>query len=81
VEITQITGITNPDGIELSGFYTTNTGAMNGFVAFAVPEPGSMVLLGIGMSAAVFYAHRVRRGRRVRRDAAACAGPASGVAS
>jgi hypothetical protein len=80
VEITQITGITNADGIELSGFYTTNTGAMNGFVAFAVPEPGSMVLLGIGMSAAVVYAHRVRRGRRARRDAAACAGPALGVA-
>jgi hypothetical protein len=66
VEITQITGITNADGVELSGFYTTSTGAMNGFVAFAIPEPSSIVLLGIGLSAAaVVCARRVRRSRRV----------------
>jgi hypothetical protein len=80
VEVTQITGITNNDGLEIAGFYTTNTGAMNGFVAFAVPEPGSMLLLGIGVSASAVYARRVRRGSRVR-DGAACAGPCSGVAS
>jgi hypothetical protein len=54
VEVTQITGITNSG--EITGFYTDANGEAHGFVAFAsVPEPGSVVLLGLGMAAALGY--------------------------
>jgi uncharacterized membrane protein len=43
VEITQITGINNQG--EITGFYTDATGVPHGFVATAVPEPGTLLLL------------------------------------
>jgi probable HAF family extracellular repeat protein len=52
VEVTQITGINNAG--EITGFYTDANGLAHGFVALAgVPEPSSVVLLGIGLSTAV----------------------------
>ncbi len=58
VEVTQITGINNSG--ELTGFYSDANGLSHGFVAIpvSVPEPSSVVLLGIGMTVAVVYARR-----------------------
>jgi hypothetical protein len=50
VEVTQITGINNSG--EIRGFYTDSAGLAHGFVATplsTVPEPGSLVLLGVGL--------------------------------
>jgi hypothetical protein len=49
VEITQITGISNSG--EITGFYSDANGVFHGFVAVAVPEPGSVLLLGMGLTA------------------------------
>ena len=48
IEITQITGINNSG--EITGFYSDGNGVLHGFVAQSVPEPGSIALLGIGVS-------------------------------
>jgi probable HAF family extracellular repeat protein len=68
VEVTQITGISNAG--EITGFYTDANGVAHGFIAFqqgvAVPEPGSLVLAGIAVTAALGYAGR--RARRVAVD-------------
>jgi len=57
VEVTQITGINNQG--EISGFYTDANGLAHGFVATAVPEPGTLMLL---LAGAVFISlYRKRR--------------------
>jgi hypothetical protein len=62
VEVTQITGITNPG--EITGFYSDANGVFHGFVA-TVPEPGSMVLMGLGLAGVAAYRrHRSRRAVR-----------------
>jgi hypothetical protein len=45
VEITQVTGINNSG--EISGYYSDANGVFHGFVATPVPEPGSIVVLGL----------------------------------
>src|SRR5262249_2259998 len=52
--ITQITGITNSG--EITGFYIDANGVQHGF--FAVPEPGSMALLGVGLPGVLAYPRR-----------------------
>jgi probable HAF family extracellular repeat protein len=63
VQITQITGINNAG--EIDGFYVDGaSGLQRGFVANAVPEPGSIVLMGIGATlAGGVAARRARNGR------------------
>ena len=63
--ITQITGIS--DSGEIAGFYVdAKSGLQRGFVATgSVPEPSSIVLLGMGAALAAGFA--VRRGNRARR--------------
>jgi hypothetical protein len=56
---TQITGIN--DAGQLTGFYVGSDGLAHGFLANAVPEPGSMALLGIGITSALIVIRR--RGR------------------
>ena len=58
--ITQITGIN--DANEITGFYVdAATGLQRGFVATvaaaAVPEPGSLLMAGVGLTFALGYAH------------------------
>ncbi len=66
VSMTQITGIN--DSGEISGFYVDANGVSHGFVAISsVPEPGSLALLGLGMTLAA--GDSVRRARGRRRDA------------
>jgi len=64
LSITQITGI--EDSGEIAGFYVdANSGLERGFVATgSVPEPSSVVLLGVGATIAASYA--VRRAQRDR---------------
>jgi hypothetical protein len=45
VEVTQITGINNAG--DLPGFYSDANGVFHGFIATPVPEPGSLVALGV----------------------------------
>ena len=60
VEVTQITGINNSG--EITGFYTDSAGLAHGFVAVAsVPEPSSIALLGIGLTAVLGFFHRRRK--------------------
>ncbi len=64
LSITQITGISNSG--EIAGFYVdAATGLQRGFVAAqSVPEPGSVVLLGMGAMLAVsFTVRQAKRGR------------------
>jgi hypothetical protein len=55
IEVTQITGITNSG--EISGFYTDANGTFHSFVA-TVPEPTSMVLMGIGLASTLVFVLR-----------------------
>jgi hypothetical protein len=59
VEITQITGITNTG--ELTGFYSDANGVFHSFVAAAVPEPASVVLMGLGVASTLVIALRRRK--------------------
>jgi hypothetical protein len=62
VEVTQITGINNHD--QITGFYTDANGVSHGFIA-SVPEPGSVVLMGLGLAGVAGYLrHRSRRTHR-----------------
>jgi hypothetical protein len=63
VEVTQITGISNSG--EISGFYSGPDGIFHSFVATAVPEPTSMVLMGIGV-ASTLAVGAIRRKRSSR---------------
>ena len=59
ISITQITGINNSG--EIAGFYVDANGFQRGFVARSVPEPGSMALVGIGLTGVLAFARRQRR--------------------
>jgi hypothetical protein len=62
IQITQITGITNSG--EITGFYINQNGQAEGFVATAtVPEPSTLALFGIGVTAILGYA-TIRRKRK-----------------
>lgn len=64
LSITQITGINNSG--EITGFYVdANSGIQRGFVAGVVPEPSSVVLLGMGVAIAAGCVRLRRRGRAV----------------
>jgi hypothetical protein len=60
IEVTQITGINNSG--EITGFYSDANGVFHGFIATAVPEPGSFALLCIG-SASLLGVHYMRQSR------------------
>ena len=62
LSITQITGISNSG--EIAGFYVdAQSSLQRGFVAMAsVPEPSSVILLGVGVTCAAGFA--IRRTKR-----------------
>lgn len=60
---TYVNGI-NDQG-QLVGSYSDSQGHYHGFIATAVPEPGSLTLLGCGAIAALGYGRRRRRASRV----------------
>jgi PEP-CTERM motif len=55
----------------VAGYYVDANGNLNGFVAYAVPEPSTLTLLGIGLAGAVGF--RWRRGGRASSRAGAAA--------
>jgi len=58
--ITQITGINNSN--QIAGFYIDpTTGLQRGFTAAAVPEPGTLVLAGVGLICTLGYNLRRRK--------------------
>ena len=68
------TGITSiNDQGDLAGYYVDSNGNFNGFVAYAVPEPSTLTLLGIGLAGAVGC--MCRRGSRASSPAGAEANP------
>jgi hypothetical protein len=60
IEVTQITGINNSG--EITGFYSDANGVFHGFIATAVPEPGSFALICIG-AASLLGVHYMRQSR------------------
>jgi PEP-CTERM motif len=58
VEVTQITGINNSG--EITGFYSDANGVFHGFIATAVPEPGSFALMFIGAASLLSVRYRRR---------------------
>ena len=68
------TGITSiNDQGDLTGYYVDSNGNLNGFVAYAVPEPSTLTLLGIGLAGVVGC--MCRRGGRASSPAVAEANP------
>jgi hypothetical protein len=61
VEVTQITGINNAG--DIAGFYTDANGTFHSFIATPIPEPGSLVTLGVGITLALGFAARRSRSR------------------